>query len=413
MLNTINHNDPKPFIGLASLMRRAMSGENLTDFVNIAAYNPNSATMLMQMSIIFQLTGNPEMGLELQRKALKLQQLYHLTFSANQAKIRLLAIMRPGDMTDNTPIEFLLEDSDVVLDLLYVSPDLPFPTSLPAHDIIIVAIGQSDQNQPLLEQVGNLIKSSPCPVINAPERISCLSREKVSELLKSAPGIKIPLTTRINRLQLEKIYRNEQSLSNYLTDGGFPIIIRPVGSHAGKGLAKLDNADTIADYLSTMPDDEFNIAHYVAYQRVDGLFRKCRIALIEGHPFACHLAISENWIVHYVKAGMEENVTKRAEEANFMANFDIDFGKKHQEAFRIIGERLGLNYLVIDCAETHQGDLLIFEADNLGFVHAMDSVDIYPYKQSTMKKVFSAFYKMLEQAKGITDYKFKPPSDYI
>ena len=108
MHNTINHNDPKPFIGLASLMRKTMSGANLTDFVNIAAYNPNSANMLMQMSIIFQLTGNPDMGLELQGKALKLRQLYHLTFSENQTKIRLLAIMRPGNMTDNTPIEFLL-----------------------------------------------------------------------------------------------------------------------------------------------------------------------------------------------------------------------------------------------------------------------------------------------------------------
>ena len=279
-----------------------------------------------------------------------------------------------------------------------------FPTSLPAHDIIIVAIGQSDQNQPLLEQVEKLIKYSPRPVLNLPERISCLSREKVSELLKSALGIKIPITIRINRLQIEKIYRNEQSLSDYLTDGTFPIIIRPVGSHAGNGLAKLDNADAIADYLSTMPDNEFNIAHYVNYQGTDGLFRKCRIALIDGQPFACHLALSENWIVHYVRAGMEKDATKRAEEANFMANFDIGFGKKHKEAFRIIGERLGLNYLVIDCAETCNGDLLIFEADNLGFVHAIDSVDIYPYKQLYMKKVFSAFYKMLEQAKGTTDY---------
>jgi len=83
-----------------------------------------------------------------------------------------------------------------------------------------------------------------------------------------------------------------------------------------------------------------------------------------------------------------------------MADFDENFARRHKDAFRVIGERMGLDYLVIDCGETPEGELLIFEADNLGLIHAMDPVDIFPYKQPQMRKVFAAFYEMLMKAKN-------------
>lgn len=397
---TTNYDDHvTPFIGIASLMRMVSSGADLSNLVNIAAYNPNDANMLMGLSIIFQLTGNREMGLELQGKALEIRQLYHLPSANNPTGIRLLAIMRPGDMMDNTPVDFLLEDTDVALDILYVSLDLPFPASLPDHDVLIVAISQSDQNQALLEQVEDLLKSSPRPILNTPDRIARLSREGVSELLKSTPGVEIPVTARIDREGLQAICRGEKSIPPLPEDTNFPFIVRPLGSHAGEGLARIDSPAAIAGYLDARPEDEFNVARFVDYRGPDGLYRKCRIVLIDGQPFACHLALSENWMIHYKNAGMEESAAKRAEEASFMANFDEDFARRHKEAFHVIGERLGLDYLIIDCGETPEGDLLIFEADNLGFIHAMDPVDIYPYKQPQMRKVFGAFYEMLRKAK--------------
>ena len=394
----MNCSDKTPLVGIASLMRKVLSGEDLSRLVNIAAYNPDDANMLMGLSIVFQLTGNREMGLELQAKALEIRQLYHLLAANSQAGIRLLAIMRPGDMMDNTPVDFLLEGSDVALDMLYVSLDMPFPVALPDHDVLLVAIGQSDRNRPLLERLGSLLKSSPRPVLNRPERITCLSRDGVGALLKSVPRVEIPITARIDRQGLQQIYRGDKSIGGLLEDGNFPIIVRPVGSHAGEGLARIDGQEAIADYLDAMPENEFYVARFVDYRGLDGLYRKYRIALIDGQPFACHMAISENWMIHYKNTGMSESAEKRAEEAGFMASFDEGFARRHKEAFRVIGERMGLDYLVIDCAETPEGDLLIFEADNLGFVHAMDPVDIFPYKQPQMRKVFDAFREMLAKA---------------
>jgi len=388
----------QPLIGLASLMRKVLSGANLAQLVNMTAFNPYDANMLMSMSIVFQITGNRDIGLEMQGKALQLRQHFQLPPEKQPAGIRLLAILKPGDMMDNTPVDFLLEDSDIALDLLYVACDLPCPESLPEHDVILVAIGQSDQNQPLLEQVGKLIKTTTRPVLNKPERIACLSRESVSILLDSTPGVDIPLTVRIDRATLLQICHTDYPLSSVLGDGHFPIIIRPLGSHGGKGLDRIDEPSAIAPYLESTPGNEFNISRFVDYRSADGLYRKCRIALIDGRPYPGHLAISENWIIHYKDAGMAESAAKRAEEERFMLNFDEDFARRHHDAFRAIGTRLGMDYLVIDCGETPRGDLLIFEADNLGLIHAADPVDIFPYKPPRMRIVFSAFQEMLKSA---------------
>ena len=142
----------------------------------------------------------------------------------------------------------------------------------------------------------------------APDRIARLSRDGACRLLESAPGIVMPVTTRIDRQAMESIGRSE-----------FPIIVRPVDSQKGRGLMKLDNPDAIAGYLQTRPENVFYVARYVEYRGPDGQFRKYRIVLIDGRPYACHMAISDHWVVHYMSAGMRESAAKRAEEERFFA----------------------------------------------------------------------------------------------
>jgi hypothetical protein len=134
----------------------------------------------------------------------------------------------------------------------------------------------------------------------------------------------------------------------------------------------------------------------VDYRGVDGLFRKYRVALIDGQPFLCHLAISKHWMIHYLNAGMSESAEKRAEEAQAMATFDDTFARRHAAALGAVQDRMGLDYLVLDCGETRDGRLLLFEADQCMVVHAMDSSDLFPYKAPQMRKVFDAFARMLK-----------------
>lgn len=388
-------------IGLAKLMRMTYSGCDLAPLgaqLIERAETDTGGHALMDLSTVLQLRGNRDLALSMQAQAIKSQQIYSPPTALGQANIRLLAIMAAGDLMANTPLEFLLENSDVALDIVYVTHDLPLPAELPDHDVLFVAIAQSDQNMPLLEQIDAAIASWPRPVLNKPDHIALMSRNEACALLKSAPGINMPITIRVARQTLEQVADKRLPLTDILAEGEFPIIIRPVDSHAGKDLEKIENLDMLANYLQNMPNNEFYISRFVDYRGQDGLFRKYRIVLIDGKPFVCHVGISEHWIIHYLNANMAESAEKRAEEERFMIDFDNGFAYKHTEAFRAINERVGLDYLGIDCGETADGKLLIFEIDSCMIVHAIDPVDIFPYKQPQMNKVFGAFRQMLLSA---------------
>ena len=120
--------------------------------------------------------------------------------------------------------------------------------------------------------------------------------------------------------------------------------------------------------------------------------------LVDGVPHICHFAVSSHWMIHYLNAGMDASAAKRAEEAHCMAHFDEGFARRHAAALRAIDARMGMPYLGIDCAETRDGELLVFEADNAMIVHAMDAQALYPYKRPAMQKVFTAFRAMLARA---------------
>ena len=390
--------DGEQLIGLAPLARMAFDGEGLgplkARLLDRLARNDNDANAFMDLSIVLQLMGQREIGLSMQSLGFGIQQLYRLPCSADPPGIRLLAIVSPGDLSENNALEFLVEGSDIALDLLYVSPDLPFPASLPDHDLAMVAVCETDRNRPLLRHIETLAQSWPRPVLCAPDRIARLSRDGACGLLQSAPGLVMPVTTRIARQALDRT-GSDPSVTPLLWDGAFPIIVRPVDSQKGHGLAKLDDPSAIAGYLRTRPEDAFYLAPYVEYRGPDGQFRKYRIVLIDQRPYACHMAISDHWVVHYISAGMPESIAKRAEEARFFAGFDDGFARRHHDALAAIAKRLELEYVGIDCGETPEGELLIFEVDSGMTVHAMDPVDVFPYKRPQMQKVFGAFRQML------------------
>ena len=107
------------------------------------------------------------------------------------------------------------------------------------------------------------------------------------------------------------------------------------------------------------------------------------------------MATADRWDIWYLNAGMSDSIAKRLEEETFMRTFDIGFARRHATALAGMAERIGLDYLTIDCAENKRGELLIFEADNTAVVHNMDSPELFPYKSPQMRKIFEAFAAML------------------
>ena len=370
----------------ASFVRLAFEGVPLAPLIQerLASLKPGvaGAAGLLELGTLFQLTGERARALECQRLALGTGRLFRHGRAGAEA-LRILMLVTAGDLMTNTPLELMLEGRDAEVTRLYLDARAPLPEAVPDHDLAVMAVSESDETRPLLERLIGIEEAWPRPMLNSAAEVLELARDRLYQRLVGAPGIVIPPTFRLTRAQLAA------SLP------ALPIILRPVGSHAGKALERIDTAEALAAYLAAEPAERLYASPFIDYAGKDGLFRKYRIALFDGRPWLCHMAVSGHWMVHYLNAGMAEDAGKRAEEEASMEAFEEGFGRRHAAAFAALHQRLGLGYFAVDCAETPDGRLLIFEADVAMIVHDLDPADLYPYKKAQMKRVFDAFEALL------------------
>lgn len=381
-----------PRLGMAKIVRLSTEGEDFTRLWSSLVDDTDEATMPgrgMDLSVLAQLKGDQALGLKIQDDMLHTQQLYSFRQAPEGTGLRVLALAAASDIGSNTPIDFLLEGSDVQFAIYYVLPGKPFPDTLPDHDVAIVIAPTTKDGEAALAAIESVTARWPRPLINLPSGIRKLERDSLYAALEGIPGLTIPKTERLARIYLEAAAEEAPERISY------PIIVRPLGSHAGIGLEKIDTGPELKSYLQRHAENEFFISSYIDYSGTDGMFRKFRVAIIGGHGFAVHMGISDEWKVWYASADMAVNVENRVEEAMFMQFFDDEFGSRHGPALAALAERVGLDYVVTDCAETRDGNLLIFEADNCAIVHDIDPVNVFPYKGAQMRKVFDAFIALL------------------
>lgn len=392
---------PPRIAGLAAIGRMVYEGADRAPFVSSLreriADNARDAAALLDMSILLQLMGDREAGLAMQAQALDVSRTYMCVHGSGDG-LRVLALVAPGDFMANTPLDFLFDGSNATVYYSYLSPAGEPPSPVPDFDVAYLAVAESDANRPLLEVIGKSLRGWRHPVVNADaSRIARLSRDKMWQLFTTEPKVVAPRNARITRQQLA-VERDGSLLGEVLPDAQYPLIIRPLDSHAGRGLEKIDSEQSLREYLERTEGGEFYVAPFVDYRGADGQYRKYRIVFIAGHPYIAHLGISQHWMVHYLNAGMHESDSKRDEEADCMARFDDHFASRHQDALAAVATRVGLEYFAVDCAELADGRLLLFEAGTGMIVHSLDSAELFPYKQVQMRKVFGAFRSMLRDA---------------
>jgi hypothetical protein len=386
-------------IGFAKLTRMAFDGVDLhplwRSLMGQVADGTAEAGVALDLSLIAQLLGEKQTGLLIQAEALAFHRLYRSPCSTAQPGLRVLALAAAIDMGGNTPIEFLLEESGIELLTFYVIPGVGLPSPLPDHDVAIVIASDSDECRDALDIIDRAAARWPQPMLNPPRLVCNLDRDKLHRLLDGIEGLDIPATVCVTSAQLSDVAQSGLSLADIAAELQFPVIVRPRGSHAGVGLAKVDDRAAITRYLAERPEQKFFVSRFVDYANEDGLFRKYRVVFVDGRPYACHMAIAERWDIWYLNAGMSDSAAKRLEEETFMRTFDIGFARRHATALVGMAARIGLDYFTIDCAENKRGELLIFEADNTAVVHNMDSPELFPYKPPQMRKIFEAFAAML------------------
>ncbi|MCJ2088379.1 hypothetical protein MKK88_20660 [Methylobacterium sp. E-005] len=380
---------PSPMIGPARLIRAAFEGTDMgawaNDILSRAGDGDLEAGTALDLATILLLMHRSDTALQLQNEVLGHCRHFQLQSNTPEAATRVLVIVTAGDLMANTPVDFLLDDPGFRLEYLFVLPGDNVPDPLPAHDVCIIGVAYSTANEPVLEALASAASRWDRPVINHPRNVLKTSRHGIAEALDGAEGIVVPSVIRVPQAAIA-------TATGVLPDGwSYPVLIRPIDTHAGNALRKIAGSDDLTAYLDRSDAETYYVTQFYDYSGSDGLFRKLRIVLVDGVPFLCHMAIRDHWMIHYLNAGMSEDSAKRNAEAEAMATFDDQFAPRHRTAFAAIHNRTGLDYLILDCAETRDGRLLVFEADTGMVIHDMDPVNLYPYKRPQMHRVFAAF----------------------
>jgi len=397
-------------LGAEPLVARIIAGESSESIAaDISAPLPDEAAALagaLDTATLALLCGQREHGLALQRDVLERCAVFRIAGRhAGPTALRLLAFAAPGDLQMNMPIEFITAHLDIRLDVLTLLPDQALPVMVPDHDVAICIV--SDSDPATLARLKPLLRRWPRPVLNPPDRIAGgrlenLTREGIARLFADASGLAsvllAPTTVERSRETLLAHLAAGADIEALIPGGSWPLLVRPAGSHAGKLLECLHDEEELAIYADAISAAQFTLTRFIDYRAPDGHYRKYRIALIGGRPFLCHMAVSHHWMIHYLNAGMTESAEKREDEARAMAEFDTGFARRHAAALAILHERLGLDYVLLDCGEAPDGRLLLFEVEMAAIIHLLDPPDLFPYKPKQMQRVFTAFEALLHTA---------------
>jgi tetratricopeptide (TPR) repeat protein len=337
---------------------------------------------------LLQITGERDEALAHQRAALRVRRLY--SHIAPHETRSVLCLCTPGDWQANIPVDFLFDRDTTTVHKLYLldEADVDAPVHV-RYDVVWNIIAESPEALRYLALANRFMNAQVKPALNAPARVITTARPLLDATLANTRARVAPVAI-----------LDRERLSNAAIPFAFPIIARPVGSHAGLGLERLGDRDACAPYAQRNPVERYFVSPFIDYASADGFFRKYRLVYVDGVPYPVHLAISPNWMIHYYNAPMSEHAWMRSEEAAFLADVRAAFdGEAYQTLLRV-GAGVGLEYFGIDCGIDRDGKVLVFEADAAMLVHTSDPIELYPYKHQFVPRIYRAIEAMIDRRKS-------------
>lgn len=337
--------------------------------LDIDPRQPDAALALSEL--LFDLGENPASE-HYRAQALAKKQLYAAGPHSQDAEQQVLVLCAPAPWAENTPLEFMVDPHAAALHRLYLTGD-PLPP-LPAHGVVFNAIGEAERAHAAVTLAAQFISTQSTRVINHPANLWKTARPHLADALRGVDGCIVPCTRRSGRAQLS-------------CSTEFPMLVRPIDTHAGRGLERVDDQAALYTYLAAHDDERFDAVPFVDYRSADGFYRKYRVVLVDGTPYPYHLALSQEWMVHYIKTPTASIDWMRAEEERFLRDPASVFPGWNR-IFAEMAQALGLEYFGVDCTLLSDGRVLVFEADTAMLVHCREPAD--SYKHRYVPRIFRA-----------------------
>jgi len=290
----------------------------------------------------------------------------------------------------NVPIDALLPQRTTTRIKWFVEYATDLGEALPPYDIVFNAIGDADLAGPAAAHLSRFLGQCRRPVLNRPDAVAHTPRHLTPSRLAGIPAVVVPPVLRWGG--------GVAGLVEAVAAAGieWPILLRPLGSHGGKGLVRLAGPDDLARQGPAAGETCYVTAYHDT-RGADGYYRKYRMIFVDRQPYAYHLAISPRWLVHYGSAEMLAEPWKRDEEQRFLEDPAAVLGGEALAAVAAIGRRLDLDFGGIDFGLLADGRVLVFEANATMNVHLNDSAEDFPYKHIHVPKIFRAFDAMLDR----------------
>ncbi len=265
-------------------------------------------------------------------------------------------------------------------------------TSLPPYDVVFNTIGDPDLAGPSAGAVQRFLRHCSRPVLNDPARIPRTSRSLTPVTLGGIGDVVVPAAARVEHAAIVRLGARRAVAETGLRP---PLLVRPTGSHGGKGLERALTWDELEAAVAALGEQDLYVTAYHDYRSADGLYRKGRVVFVDRRAFPYHWAGSRHWMVHYDSSGAGEDEGRRTEERRLLEDPVGALGERAWTAIARIGLTLDLDFCGVDFSVLPDGRVLVFEANATMFVHPEDETGPLAYKNSAVRKIIDAFQARL------------------
>ena len=258
---------------------------------------------------------------------------------------------------------------------------------LPPYDLAFNAMGDPDTTGNTIGPVSRFLDVCARPLLNHPDKVARTARNKLPTLLEGIDNLLIPPVWR---------FANSTDWDGAIVDQ-LPLLIRPVHTQGGVGLVLARTASELAQSRATQSGPVY-VSRFIDFRSSDFWFRKYRMIFIDRKPHPYHLAISQNWMVHYYTAEMESCPWKLEEEKVFLQHPEVVLGPLGMQAIQSIGASMDLDYAGIDFSIMPDGRILVFEANTSMLVHPENASGPLAHKNVYVRRILDAFEELLQRS---------------
>jgi tetratricopeptide (TPR) repeat protein len=368
---------PRAYAMLGNLLlRRGAYVDALEAYRSAADLDPADAPVHLACAEIAHVLDDAQTSAAYRARALAVQRVYPDPLPVG-TRTPILLLLRDAPYAVNAPLEVLLDRTRVAVHKYYVEGEPGAP--IPPHALAFTAFGTAEQAECAIARAGAFLATQAAS-INDPLRFAPIARERLAETLAGIEGV-VVADARINA-------------HADLAAAALPALIRPVDTHAGDGLAFVDDVVSLHAHLERHPALRYYVSDFVDSRGADGWFRKFRVIFVDGIAYPYHLAVAPHWMVHYQSSPMREYARLRAEELAFLER-PGSVVKDWDRTMAAIGRAIGLDYVGIDATVLPDGRLFVFEADAAMLVHDEDARDVFAYKRPYVARIREALHEAI------------------